>query len=86
MKSGRKYGKSCEEGIWHGVWQKEEVRKTVKSMGAEDLMRLTIKEDESGWAIYLDNKKLHHVENFRIESATLPGAAELSIKVLVKYP
>ena len=55
-------------------------------MGADDLIHLSIREDGSGWAIYLDDKKLHHVENYCIESSTLPGTAELSIKLLVKYP
>lgn len=58
----------------------------VKSMGAEDLMHLTIKEDGVGWTLCLDDKELHHVESYRIESSTLPRTAELSIKVLVKYP
>ena len=58
----------------------------VKSIGADDLIHLTIKEDGSGWDIYLDDKKLHHVESYCIESSTLPGTAELSIKMLVKYP
>ncbi len=57
-----------------------------KGIGADDLIHLSIKEDGSGWAIYLDDKKLHHVEDYRIESSALPGAAELSIKMLVKYP
>ncbi len=56
------------------------------SIGADDLIHLTMKENESGWDIYLDDKKLHHVENYRIESSALPGAAELSIKMLVKHP
>lgn len=58
----------------------------VKSVGADDLIHLTIKEDGSGWGLYLDEKKIDYVENYRIESNTLPGAAELSIKMLVKYP
>ena len=58
----------------------------VKSVGADDLIHLTIKEDGSGWGLYLDEKKIDYVENYHIESNTLPGAAELSIKMLVKYP
>ena len=58
----------------------------VKSMGADDLIHLTIKEDGCGWSLYLEDKKLPHVENYHIESSALPGAAELSIKLLVKYP
>lgn len=58
----------------------------VKSMGADDLIHLSIREEGSGWNLYLDDKQIHHVENYRIESSTLPGTAELSIKLLVKYP
>lgn len=57
-----------------------------ESMGTDELVHLAIKEDENGWAVYLDDKKLHHVEDYRIENAALPGAAELSIKMLVKFP
>lgn len=62
------------------------MKKIIKSMSAEDLIHLTIKKDGSGWAVYLDEKKLHHVDGYSVESSTLPGAAELSIKMLVRYP
>lgn len=58
----------------------------VKSMGVNDLMHLTMRKDGNGWALYLDDKKLHYVESYNIESSALPGAAELSLKITVKYP
>ena len=50
-------------------------------------MKLKVKETASGgFEIWLDEKKLHHVESYKIESS-LPGkTVELSIKLLVKYP
>ncbi len=30
----------------------------VKSVGADDLIHLTIKEDGSGWGLYLDEKSM----------------------------
>ncbi len=30
----------------------------VKSVGADDLIHLTIKEDGSGWELYLDEKSM----------------------------
>lgn len=58
----------------------------VKSMEADDLMHLTIKKDGNGWAICLDDKKLHHVEGYCLENSSLPGAAKLSIEMFVNYP
>ena len=55
-------------------------------MGVNDLMHLTMRKDGNGWALYLDDKKLHYVESYNIESSALPGAAELSLKITVKYP
>lgn len=51
-----------------------------------DLLYLRIVEEEVGYSLYLDDKKLHHIEKYNIESSTVPGTAELSMKMLVKYP
>ena len=55
-------------------------------MTADDLMKLVIRDGEHGTTLWLDNKELHHVGDYKIESSTLPGAAKLSIDVLVKFP
>lgn len=50
-------------------------------------MKLKVKEtDSGGYEIWLDEKKLHHVEQYKIESSPSKKTAELSIKLLVKYP
>lgn len=50
-------------------------------------MKLKVKETASGgYEIWLDEKKLHHVESYKIESSPSGKTAELSIKLLVKYP
>lgn len=36
--------------------------------------------------IWLDDKKLHHVKNYKIKSSPSGKTAELSIKLLVEYP
>jgi len=54
-------------------------------MTADDLMKFEIRGGEHGTTLWLDNKELHHVGNYKIESSTLPGAAKLSIDVLVKF-
>ncbi len=55
-------------------------------MKKEDLITLKILPEEHGYSIYLDEKKLHHVEGYDIKSSDIPGAAELLMKILVKYP
>jgi len=54
-------------------------------MTADDLMKLVIRDGEHGTTLWLDNKELHHVGDYKIESSTLPGAAKLSIDVHVKF-
>lgn len=50
-------------------------------------MRLRIiKTDEGAYKIYLDETPLHHVKEYKIESSTTRGKAELSIKMLVEFP
>lgn len=50
-------------------------------------MALRIEQTESGnCEIWLDDTKLHHVKNYKIESLPLKGKVELSIKMLVRHP
>lgn len=50
-------------------------------------MKLKVKETASGgFEIWLDEKKLSHIESYKIESSSSGKTAELSIKLLVKYP
>lgn len=50
-------------------------------------MALRIEQTESGnCEIWLDDTKLHHVKNYKIESLPFKGKVELSIKMLVRYP
>lgn len=59
-------------------------------MGREDLIALRIEKEEMGYALYLDDKKIHHVEKYKIEQAAIPGSAKLTakltIEMLVNYP
>lgn len=36
--------------------------------------------------IWLDETKIHHVANYKLESSTNGKCAELTLKILVKYP
>lgn len=45
-----------------------------------------IKEDDGIYKIYLDETVLHHIEEYKIESSTIKGKAELSLKMLVEFP
>ena len=38
-----------------------------------------------GYEIWLDDKRMHHVESFVIESTPYKDKVELSIKMLAKY-
>ena len=55
-------------------------------MNKQDLIHLKIEPKEEGYSIELDKKKLHHVENYKIEQAPLPGTAKVIIEMLVQYP
>ena len=55
-------------------------------MRKEDLIQLKLESNGTGYSIILDDKKLHHVKNYKIEQADLQGAAKLTIEILVKYP
>lgn len=50
-------------------------------------MKLKVEETAlGGYGIWLDEKKLHHVKSYKIESSPSGKTAELSLKILVKYP
>lgn len=55
-------------------------------MRKEELIHLRTKESEYGTEIYLDDKKLHHIEKIEIKSSVVSGTAELLIKMKVRYP
>ena len=55
-------------------------------MNKNDLIHLGVVPENDGYSIFLDEKKLHHVENYKIESASLSGIAKLTLEMLVKYP
>lgn len=50
------------------------------------LMKLRVEPEKGGYALWLDDKKLHHVEDYKIESSPFGTRAELSLKLLVLYP
>lgn len=58
----------------------------VRKMRKEELIHLRTKESEYGTEIYLDDKKLHHIEKIEIKSSVVSGTAELLIKMKVRYP
>lgn len=45
-----------------------------------------VKTDKGTHKIYLDEVPLHHVEGYKIESSTITGKAELSLRMLVEFP
>lgn len=55
-------------------------------MSKEDLMKLEITQEEVGYTIKLDDKRIHHVENYKIEQGTLSGSAKLILEVHVRFP
>lgn len=55
-------------------------------MKKEELIKLKVVTEENGYSIFMDEKKMHHVENYKIEKATLPGTAKLTLEMLVQYP
>ena len=55
-------------------------------MNKKDLMKLKIVPEEIGYSLWLDDKKIHHVEDYRIEKSSLPGTATVMLKILVRYP
>lgn len=55
-------------------------------MGKEDLMKLQLKQEGDGYLIFLDDKKIHHVEKYEIEQGILHGTALIELRLLVKFP
>lgn len=50
-------------------------------------MNLILKENPEGYELMLDDKKLQYVEDYKIvKSSAHNGTAELTVKMLVKYP
>lgn len=50
-------------------------------------MNLVLKESTEGYELMLDNQKLRYVEDYQIvKSSAKNGTAELTLKILVKYP
>lgn len=54
-------------------------------MGNEP-MKLEVREEDDGFGLYLDGKRLEYIEEYNIKSSANGCTAELSIKMLVKYP
>lgn len=45
-----------------------------------------IRADDGTYKVCLDETLLHHVEEYKIESSTIKGKVELSLKMLVEFP
>lgn len=61
----------------------------VENINETGAMELRLEAVDGGYDLWLDDKRLHHIENYRIEKTenTPSGPyAELSIKMLVCYP
>lgn len=62
---------------------------TVKDINETGAMELRVEAGDEGYDLWLDDKRLHHIESYRIErTENTPSGpyAELSIKMLVCYP
>lgn len=62
---------------------------TVKNINETGAMELRMEARGGGYDLWLDDKRLHHIESYKIEkTANTPSGpyAELSIKMLVCYP
>lgn len=50
-------------------------------------MGLEIKSNAGGgYNLYLDGKRIHHVEDYELKSSTFGCKAELTLKILVSFP
>ena len=59
----------------------------MRKIESKQIMNLTLKENPEGYELMLDNKKLQYVEDYQIvKSSAHNGTAELTLKMLVKYP
>lgn len=52
----------------------------------DELLHLRVVPEKVGFSIYLDEKRIHHVENYAIENSNFPGTAKLKVEMLVQYP
>ena len=52
-------------------------------MQKNELVHLRVVPEKIGFAMYLDEKYIHHIENYNIEQSNLPGTAKFKIKMLV---
>lgn len=55
-------------------------------MQKTDLIKLSVKAKDAGYAIWLDDKELHHVKDYKIEQGDIPGTAMMTIVLKVEYP
>lgn len=58
----------------------------MKNANGKEPMEFRMKCVGDGYEIWLDDKRIHHIENYKIESSPYKNKAELSIKMLVQYP
>lgn len=49
-------------------------------------MKLKVTNENGKYKLFLDEKKLHHIMQYKIESLQKGDYAELSIKMIVRYP
>ena len=52
----------------------------------KNLIGLKVVPERNGQCLYLDDKKIHHVEDYEIKCGLTPGTAVLTVKLLVRYP
>lgn len=56
-------------------------------MGPEPAMVLRFeKYGENGRRIFLDEKEIRRVSDFRVESSSFRGEVELTLKIMVRFP
>lgn len=58
----------------------------MKNIDETGAMKLRIEATEGGYDLWLDDKRLHHIKDYKIESIPSGPYAELSLKLLVQYP
>lgn len=65
--------------------ERREVKQRMGKVKKEDLMHLKIEDKEDH--VTLNGIALRYVKEYRVEGpALLPGTAELSLKIWVRYP
>ena len=55
-------------------------------MDTNNLIQLRIKPIGHGVKVMLDEKEIHHVENYSIVQGETPGTARLTLTMLVGFP